>query len=160
MRVDDVNMIYAADSGHIYQMTRMADRLRQSRQAAGLTSARAAAMRHGWTISTYAAHENGQNDFDEKAAAKYARAYKVSAGWLLTGEKAAPVNGERVGVDPAEARVVIQELCRRAGMSDNAADVAAGQLLSALTDREEHAPDRRIDDLRAVTRHIAREFSR
>jgi phage repressor protein C with HTH and peptisase S24 domain len=70
-------------------MDTMGDRLRKARADAGFSSARKAALRHGWTISTYAAHENGQNDFDEDAAKDYGRAFHVSAGWLLTGEGAA-----------------------------------------------------------------------
>lgn len=70
-------------------METMGSRLRQARIRAGLPSARQAAERHGWTISTYSAHENGQNDFDEVAARNYGRAFRVSAGWLLTGEGAA-----------------------------------------------------------------------
>lgn len=67
-------------------MQNMGERLQWAREKAGFASKLAAAKRFGWTPSTYAAHENGQNDYDEKAAAKYAKAFKVSAGWLLTGE--------------------------------------------------------------------------
>lgn len=68
----------------------MADRLLIARKAAGFTSARAAALEHGWVISTYNAHENGQNGFKPEDAEKYASAYRVSAGWLLTGEGEGP----------------------------------------------------------------------
>jgi phage repressor protein C with HTH and peptisase S24 domain len=65
----------------------MGERLREARRAAGFTSARSAAIKHGWGVSTYAAHENGQNEFDAETAEKYARAFKkTSAAWLLTGE--------------------------------------------------------------------------
>lgn len=58
-------------------------RLIQARIAAGFRSARAAAIRHGWPPSTYASHENGQTpDIPLETAAKYARAFKVSAVWL------------------------------------------------------------------------------
>src|SRR5437870_3986654 len=67
-------------------MATMGDRLRTARQEAGFDSARAAALRHRWTVSTYSAHENGQNDFDEQTARLYGKAFKVSAGWLMTGE--------------------------------------------------------------------------
>lgn len=46
----------------------------------------AAAKRHNWPTSTYAAHENGQNDYPADVAERYSRAFKVSAGWLLSGE--------------------------------------------------------------------------
>jgi phage repressor protein C with HTH and peptisase S24 domain len=61
-------------------------RLRQARERAGFTSARSAALRFGWIPSTYASHENGQTPVPVKEASKYARTFKVSAAWLLTGE--------------------------------------------------------------------------
>jgi phage repressor protein C with HTH and peptisase S24 domain len=61
-------------------------RLIAAREAAGFKSARAAALRHHWTPSTYASHENGQTALPAKSASQYARAFKVSAAWLLTGE--------------------------------------------------------------------------
>ena len=64
----------------------MQDRLKQARGKAGFKSARQAALRFGWSVSTYSAHENGQNRFDPDAAKSYARAFGVSAAWLLTGE--------------------------------------------------------------------------
>ena len=64
----------------------MHDRLRAARAKAGFDSARSAALRFGWSISTYAAHENGQNKFKGPQAAEYARRFKTSAAWLLTGE--------------------------------------------------------------------------
>lgn len=66
----------------------MGDRLRSARKQAKFPSARAAAIRFGWPQSTYAAHENGQNNFDARVAQTYARAFKVRASWLLTGENA------------------------------------------------------------------------
>ncbi len=45
-----------------------------------------AAKRFGWPPSTYAAHENGQNGFPVDIAERYAKAFKVSAAWLLSGE--------------------------------------------------------------------------
>ena len=66
-------------------MDSMGERLRKARET-NFASARKAAIRHGWTVSTYTAHENGQNDYDEETAREYGRAFNVSAGWLLTGE--------------------------------------------------------------------------
>lgn len=62
------------------------ERLRAARKAAGFKSARAAALRYHWTPSTYASHENGQTPLPVDAASRYARAFKVSPAWLLTGE--------------------------------------------------------------------------
>lgn len=67
----------------------MHERLRNARIKAGYKSARRAALRFGWSVSTYAAHENGQNRFDAESARAYGRAFSVSPGWLLTGEDAA-----------------------------------------------------------------------
>ncbi len=62
------------------------DRLRMARERARISSARAAALRFGWKESTYASHENGQTPVPAGAATKYAKAFKVSPGWILTGE--------------------------------------------------------------------------
>jgi phage repressor protein C with HTH and peptisase S24 domain len=67
-------------------METMGDRLRLVRRKAGFDSARKAALKYGWGVSTYSAHENGQNDYDEEAARAYGKAFKVTAGWLLTGD--------------------------------------------------------------------------
>jgi phage repressor protein C with HTH and peptisase S24 domain len=69
-----------------FTMTDSNARLRQARERAGFTSARSAALQFGWIPSTYASHENGQTPVPVKEASKYARAFKVSAAWLLTGE--------------------------------------------------------------------------
>ena len=63
------------------------ERLRQAREMAGFKSATEAAKRFHWPSSTYSSHENGQTDpVPQRAAAKYARAFKVSVAWLLTGQ--------------------------------------------------------------------------
>jgi transcriptional regulator with XRE-family HTH domain len=58
-------------------------RLRKARQEAGFKWARAAALKFGWPISTYASHENGQTPVPKEDAPKYARAFGVTAAWLL-----------------------------------------------------------------------------
>lgn len=62
------------------------DRLREARIKAGFKSARSAAIRFGWTPSTYSSHENAQTPLPVEAAKRYAKAFKVSQAWLLTGE--------------------------------------------------------------------------
>lgn len=86
--VDHANIIRVDVFGDVKSVETMGDRLRRAREAAGFKSGRQAALRYGWTPSTYAAHENGQNDFDEATAKEYGRKFKVAAGWLLTGEGA------------------------------------------------------------------------
>jgi hypothetical protein len=77
----------------------MGQRLRQARIRAGFDSGRSAALRFKWRTSTYAAHENGQNNFDPEQAAIYGKAFKVSPSWLLTGEGDAPKWGSQKLMD-------------------------------------------------------------
>ncbi|WP_343715296.1 S24 family peptidase [Inquilinus sp.] len=53
---------------------------------AGYETSSDAARAFGWIVSTYQSHENGHRGLPTKAAQRYARAFKVSASWLLTGE--------------------------------------------------------------------------
>jgi hypothetical protein len=68
-------------------------RLRRARLAAGFSTAIDAIKRFGWSVSTYRAHENGQNAFDALAAIRYARAFKVAPTWLLLGDEALGASG-------------------------------------------------------------------
>lgn len=103
IRVDEVNMIYVNTKCDSPPMESMGERLRQARIKAGFGSARSAALKFGWTPSTYAAHENGQNEFDPEKAQVYAKAFKTSPAWLLTGENSEPKASEAV---PSERKVV------------------------------------------------------
>jgi len=60
-----------------------AERLLSARAAAGFRSARSAAIRFGWTIPTYGAHENGTNGFSPSDAQKYGDAFNVNWKWLM-----------------------------------------------------------------------------
>lgn len=80
-------------------------RLRQAREASGFRSANAAAIRFGWSVHTYGQHENGTRGL-ARAAAKYAKAYKVSEGWLLTGEGVGPGAGRDYNRDIAKLRLI------------------------------------------------------
>ncbi len=64
----------------------VADRLRHAREAAGYKSATAAIEHFNWPSSTYRAHENGQNNYTPVVAELYAKAFGVSAAWLLLGD--------------------------------------------------------------------------
>lgn len=66
-----------------------AKRLQLARESAGFASAKAAAERHGWSKHSYHQHENGLRGLG-RTAAKYAKAFKVSEAWLLTGEGQGP----------------------------------------------------------------------
>lgn len=109
MRVRHVNMIYVQGAKYLSAMDEtMADRLKSARIAVGISSARKAAKRFLWKLSTYAAHENGQNNFDSETAAVYAKAYNVSAAWLLTGEgyRAAKALSQTSSTPPGVPRAV------------------------------------------------------
>lgn len=84
-----VNRISVGASCHLRGMGESNDRLRQARERAGFETASAASRRFGWTHSTYASHENGQTAVPVKAAEKYAKAFRVSPAWILTGEAGA-----------------------------------------------------------------------
>lgn len=63
-----------------------AQRLKRAREAAGFATATDAATRFRWKVPTYLGHENGSRGFRGQTAAKYAKAFRVSQAWLLTGE--------------------------------------------------------------------------
>lgn len=62
-----------------------AQRLEQARKARGFKTPKAAASFFGWSYETYIQHEQGTRGIS-RAAGKYAKAFRVSEGWLLTGE--------------------------------------------------------------------------
>lgn len=69
-------------------MKEIADRLQEARKEAGYKTATDAARAFGWNENTYRSNENGQRPPSRQAAVKYARAYRVSVDWLLTGRGA------------------------------------------------------------------------
>jgi phage repressor protein C with HTH and peptisase S24 domain len=84
-------------------MSTPGSRLKEARLAKYPSAAKAAEAL-GMKTSSYAAHENGQNGFDADHALRYARKFKVSAAWLLTGEESDPKRvplGEEFDPDPA-----------------------------------------------------------
>lgn len=70
----------------MFDMGEPKDRLKEARIRAGFKNATEAARRHKWSIDTYRSHENGMRGLSRKAAVKYGKQFKVSAGWLLYGE--------------------------------------------------------------------------
>jgi phage repressor protein C with HTH and peptisase S24 domain len=65
-----------------------AQRLEEARTKRGFKSAKDAATFFGWKYDSYIQHERGERGI-KKVADKYAKAFRVSAAWLLTGEGAA-----------------------------------------------------------------------
>lgn len=62
-----------------------AKRLQQAREAMNFKTAKDAATYFGWKYDSYIQHERGERGIS-KAAPKYAKAFRVSKAWLLTGE--------------------------------------------------------------------------
>ncbi len=67
-------------------MEEQSDRLRKARIKKGFTSVAEAARAYGFNRYTFSSHENGNRGISKQAAERYARAFGVSVGWLLTGE--------------------------------------------------------------------------
>jgi len=84
----------------------MGERLRAAREAANYPSATKAAEALGVSLSTYRAHENGQNEFSAEVANRYAKKFGTTAAYLLTGEgqrkTARPVPNIVMSFDPDE----------------------------------------------------------
>lgn len=74
--------------GHKVRMEEPRHRLQKARLAAGFESATDAARAHKGLIGKdlLISNENGNRDISRKAAEKYAKAFGVSAGWILYGE--------------------------------------------------------------------------
>lgn len=70
--------------------TDRANRLHAARKAAGFRAAREAAIRFGWPLRTYQAHETASLSFEEATGKAYAGAFGVSAAWLYHGRGKGP----------------------------------------------------------------------
>ena len=68
-----------------------AKRLEGARIARGFKTAKSACDFFGWNYNSYAQHEQGNRGIS-RVSAKYAKAYRVSEAWLLTGEGLGPAN--------------------------------------------------------------------
>lgn len=61
------------------------ERLRKARETADFKTATDAAKRFHWKEPTYLGHENGSRGFPTKKAKLYAKAFKISLEWLVSG---------------------------------------------------------------------------
>ena len=61
-------------------------RLQSARQNAGFENATDAARAFGWNENTYRSHENGERGLRAAIAERYAKAFRTTAAWLLTGD--------------------------------------------------------------------------
>ena len=138
------------------------ERLRKAREKAGFISARSAAARFGWNPSTYASHENGQTPVPQKAAEKYAKAFKTTAAYILALDIADDIHAFASTGDANHKRPTsgILELDVRAGMggggiTDGREVVHNGQYVDPVKDEAWHFPSSFLrDELRAPERRI------
>lgn len=76
-------------------MTEPHTRLKDARRRAGYKTARLAAEALGLKYSTYAGHENGSVPIPRDRAIHYAKRFKVTVDWLLTGKDGPPLRVEK-----------------------------------------------------------------
>jgi hypothetical protein len=116
------------------------DRLERARIAAGFETPTDAARAFGWNEVTYRSHEAGGRNILPQVAERYARAFKVSAGWLLTGE--GPEQRTRLSASPMQERHAAPPASGGARVSPAMSDVAQAAveaLLIELGMREDQA---------------------
>jgi hypothetical protein len=77
-RMDDLD----SDLGRPDQAVRLA----KSRQERGFSDAKSASNYFGWNYTSYSQHERGERGLRRQVAERYAKAFRVSPAWLLTGE--------------------------------------------------------------------------
>jgi|GEM_PF-1825425 len=70
-----------------------AKRLEEARTSRGFKTAKSACEYFGWNYNSYAQHEQGNRGIG-RVSATYARAYRVSEAWLLTGEGKGPATAK------------------------------------------------------------------
>lgn len=75
------------------------ERLIEARERAGYSSAAEAARALGVKLPTYYSHEGGTSGLRSNVAAKYARKFRVSLEWLLTGRGEMSTGNSAVPVD-------------------------------------------------------------
>lgn len=74
-------------------MSDVSDRLTAAREKAGYATAADAARALGVKEQTYYSHENGNSGLRANVADRYARKFKVSLDWLLTGRGSMSTDG-------------------------------------------------------------------
>lgn len=111
-------------------MAQLNTRLKAAREAAGYKTAAIAAEALGVSYSTYASHENGSRGVSRPALTQYAKRFKVTTDWLLSGKGDGP-DGDADGYP--NTRLV----------SANGSDT---ELDLELFDQATHAADMIIED--------------
>lgn len=95
------------------QMEPPHNRLQTARERAGFESATAAAEALGIAPPTYLAHENGSRGFKARSAARYAKFFKISLEWLLTGRGSDAddsLDARVDALDPEDQRLIREQI--------------------------------------------------
>jgi SOS-response transcriptional repressor LexA len=130
-------------------MSTLAERLVTARKHAKFESATDAARALGVAYPTYAGHENGSSGFRAKTGEVYARRFKVSFEWLMSGR--GPMIPEPL---PSDARDVplLSWISAGAMMRDDVADEALGALkVASLPDGDWIALEVRGDSMDRIS---------
>lgn len=99
-----------------------AKRLQEAREARGFATPKEASTFFGWKYETYIQHEQGTRGLS-RAAGRYAKAFRVSEGWLTTGEGVGPSGSNGSVVVP-----LLSWISAGAMMRDDVADEALGTI--------------------------------
>lgn len=86
-----------------------AKRLEQARRARNFKNPKEAAAYFGWVYETYIQHEQGTRGIT-RAAGRYASAFRVSEGWLLTGEGQGPSGDDLKVSDDGEIIALLERI--------------------------------------------------
>lgn len=154
-------------------METIAHRLKFIREQRGYKTASKAAKAFGWKGSTYMGHENGDRSPRRDTVQRYAKAYRVPVGWLLSGEgtpeKAAKASINS-GLDPEAVQKVLVDLAsfflravaeRKPDIDVKEGSQELGRLLLEMLQAPPEDPDS-IDPhapLSVDTRRVIRRFA-
>lgn len=131
-----------------------AKRLEKARISRGFRTAKDAARYFDWTYETYIQHEQGIRGIS-RAAGKYAKAFRVSEGWLLTGE------GNGAPAEKISGEDDVKELLSRIHGLPEAALNPLWHLISGyIKDAEQHEQNQPSDQSAPSTPHRVKEPSR
>lgn len=95
-----VNEFLILRYGKLTAMTELHERLQAARRHAGYATAKEAADALGISYPTYAGHENGSSGFRTSTGELYARRFKVSYEWLMSGR------GSMLGSTPRTTTII------------------------------------------------------
>lgn len=112
----------------------IAARIKEARIAANFKTAGDAATSLGVKYPTYAGHENASRAVDVEDAILYARRFRVSLDWLLTGVGRGPGGSQIEGPIEGDS-AILSMLARIPNLSDTDIDVAFGVIKLALARR-------------------------